>query len=555
MRSSFALLAIALVAGCSTGPDSYGRFPGLGGEVGTDGGIEISDASGDGTDTDPSSATDAWGESSTGEPLDPDGPHVAAIDITPTGLHANQGVALTLAEEGDVIDPALREAAMLHGRATLFFGTWTTVSSFEPRMIRGELHVAQIDGTEETLVSEVRVDGPSGAGQNDAHFTWMLDASQVQAATRWWVTLHEVELDPDGREATDAPRLPSMGDAALVDEDGDQRIRIVFVPIRHVYGACNQLAPSDAGVIEGHRRLMEMTYPTQQVEITVHPEFLYTGDATDLGGALTNLVSLRAFEVPEPDVYYYASIDPCQEPMQGGLGYVPEIPTSIEDAQWRAAIGVYYDWDPTFSEWTMVHEVGHNHGRQHVACAGTEAGTDPEYPIAGGATGVLGWGIHDGSFHAASATDYMTYCVEDLWTSSYAWSRTLEVIDALSGLTGAAPPPSHRDAVAIVVRDGSITAAAYVPGAAPIREEGSTRWRLADDRFASAAWQRDHVPDSDAEFFTVAAPAGLRDVVALELDTWQGTLQIPRDRIALRSGRAVDERTERVRPRVEVARE
>ena len=131
------------------------------------------------------------------------------------------------------------------------------------------------------------------------------------------------------------------------------------------------------------------------------------------------------------------------------------------------------------------------------------------------------------------------------------------MIDALSGLTGAAPPPSQRDAVAIVVRDGAITAAAFVPDAAPIREQGSARWRLAEDRFATAACQRDHVPDSDAEFFTVAAPAaGLHDVLALELDTPRGTLSIPRDRIArLGIRRAVDERTERVGPRVELERE
>jgi hypothetical protein len=541
-------IALVLCIGCYTGlPDGQRDVTAGIGSVGDDtlDPVTASAASETAGGSDSTSEDDGGldpstdDESSTGDPIDdPNAPREAAIDIAPTGLHVNQGIAVTLADAGTVLPGGTRTAKTVHGRRTLVFGTWTTTPAFVPRTIRAELHLAHVDGITETLVSETFVNGPSGAGESDAHFTWTIEPEQFPAGARWSVTLHELEPTSDGLPAPAAPRLPVSGDSELDDEDGNQRIRIVFIPYRHVFNGCERLAPSDAAILDGHRRAMEQQYPTQQVEITLHAEVSFGASMATGDAVLTNVVELRAAEAPAPDVYYYGFLWPCDPSTNyGGLGYVPYAPTTLEEAPWRAAVGIWYDFAPDFTYQTMVHEVGHNHGRNHVACAGTEGQTDPAYPIPGGATGVLGWGIHDGVFHPASNTDYMTYC-ENQWVSQYAWNHTLSVIDALTGAVGGAPPPSEAEppeAIALAVRDGEVTAATRIAGVTPRRAESIARWTMRDGSIAWTAVQRDLVPDSDAEFFTVGMPsAPLDDVEAFELDATAGAVVVPRAAIATR---------------------
>jgi hypothetical protein len=481
---------------------------------------------------------DTFGESSTGEDEPEDAEYMGALHITPVGLHVNQGVAVALAENGTPIVETTRSAPVVHGRRTLVYGTWTLNPEFVSRAIRGELHLLHADGTEETLVSVVFVDGPSGPNPSDPHFEWMLEPDQLPEGTRWFATLHELEPVPDGSEPLDAPSLPATGTAAF-DHGGDQKLRMVFVPYRHQRSGCDKTAPHDVATIDAYRQLMEMTYPTQEVEITVHPVRVFTANGSTLDGLLTDLLDLRAAEQPAPDVYYFGSIDSCEEPAHGGLGYVPFNPDTLEDAPWRVSVGAFYDWAPDFSLWTMVHEVGHNHGRDHVACAGNEGTTDPDYPVAGGAIGVMGWGIHDGEFRPGSATDYMTYCFEELWASSYAWWRTFDVIDALTAAVGSASlfdPDAGTGAVVLALRDGEVTTARHVPNLRPRHGQTTARWNLRDGRTRQTIAQRDRVPDSDAHFLTVAVPdEGMNEILTLDLQAEDGTHTIvPRHRIRTR---------------------
>lgn len=498
------------------------------GDVDTTGGTDGTDGSDELGDEDDESG-------STGDvPAGPESPYMPAIGIAPTGVHVNQGVAVAIADAGTAIAGGTRSARVIHGRRTLVFGTWTLAPDFVPHMIRAELHLVHADGTEEVVASEMLVQGASGPNEVDAHFTWTLEPAQLPAGTRWFMSLHELELAPDGMPPA-APRLPASGDSELDDEDGNQRIRVTFIPYRHQYGGCDRVAPSDAAIVDGHRRAMQQMYPTQQVEITVHPEVVFTGSMATLDATLMNTLDLRAAEAPAADVYYYGFLAPCEESNAGGLGYQPGNPTSVEDGWQRVAVGVYYDFALDYSYGTMVHEIGHNHGRPHVGCAGTEGTVDAAYPIPGGAIGVLGWGVEDGLFRSAAATDFMTYC-ENQWVSPYGWSRALTVIDALTVAVGGAPPPTPVDdgpgAAVLVVRDGEVTAATRIRELTPRRTEGTARWLLDDGSIEWATWQRDAVPDSDAEFFTVALSDRFDDATALELDTPHATIAVPRTGIA-----------------------
>ncbi|HWB78598.1 MAG TPA: hypothetical protein VG755_26720 [Nannocystaceae bacterium] len=545
LRAHCALAATVVLGGCYDGAsrdrtELSGGIATLGSSAGDAGDAGDASESGDddGTGDDDGSAADdgsddaaSAGESDDGDTTDGDGPPIAeygpAIDIVPIAVHVNQGVAVPVADDGVAIDPAQRTAPLVHGRRSLVFATWELAPTFVPRMIRAELLLAHADGTSEVVASEVMVDGPAGTAPEDRHFTWTLEPAQIPEGTQWSITLHELEENEPG--APPPPRLPTNGAVAFDDEDGEQRMRVVVVPYRHQYGGCNQVPPTDAATIDSFRKTMEMFYPAQSVEITVHAEVVYTDSMAVPDPVLAHTTALRGAESPDVDVYYYGLLMPCDaSTTYGGYGYVPLSPEGAGEAAYRVAIGIWYDFDPQFSYVTMAHEVGHNHGREHVACSGSEAGTDPAYPIPGGLTGVVGWGIHDGVFRPSTDADYMSYC-NQLWASPYGWSRTLAVLDALTAIVGTGGAPAQDGgAVLLAMHDGELTAAQYVEGLVPRRTDGAARIIGADGYPRTIAWERANVPDSTSTFVSVPmSNVELETLESLVIEHGDMTLTVP----------------------------
>jgi hypothetical protein len=86
------------------------------------------------------------------------------------------------------------------------------------------------------------------------------------------------------------------------------------------------------------------------------------------------------------------------------------------------------------SAFTMLHEVAHNHGRQHAPCVqgGTIAGVDPNYPQADGSTGVYGYdALGDNLLNPEDFTDLMGYC-RNQWLSAYTYSGLLNTVLAVN---------------------------------------------------------------------------------------------------------------------------
>jgi hypothetical protein len=68
---------------------------------------------------------------------------------------------------------------------------------------------------------------------------------------------------------------------------------------------------------------------------------------------------------------------------------------------------------------TLVHELGHNFGRPHVNCTGTEPKPDINYPYQAGLIGQWGLDISEGLlYNPLVYGDFMSYC-SDVWTSDY----------------------------------------------------------------------------------------------------------------------------------------
>ncbi|MEM6989417.1 MAG: hypothetical protein AAF721_02930 [Myxococcota bacterium] len=464
---------------------------------------ETGDTSGDGTDG--ASAPDGTGEAPASDdgPLDPDGPRLGASGIALSDVVVNQGVAVTLAQAETMVPQEARASAVLHGRRTHVRATWTTEPGFAPRPIRAELHLVHTDGTQETLVDVRTLGALSGPAHND--FVWDVPAEAIPPGTRWRITLHEDELAPDGLVDPQAPSLPAVGDSALDDAPGDKHMRLVLVPYRHQRAGCDQPFPLDVVTVDTFTQAMEMQYPVQEVDIEVHSEVVYTGPTGDLSEFLFEVTDLRTSEFPDPEVFYFGALWPCDAPLVGGLGYTPFEPASIAGDTIRASVGAYYESNPERVASTMVHEVGHNLGRRHASCDNGEDNVDPAYPVAGAAIGSEGWGIHDELFRAPSTHDFMSYC-DPAWVSAYGWGLAVDVLDQLRiNVEGAgAPSRDGVGATALLVRDGAVERAVPWPGFELGRHDGSATWQRPGAADEAAPWQVEALGDSGAELVIVA---------------------------------------------------
>jgi hypothetical protein len=79
---------------------------------------------------------------------------------------------------------------------------------------------------------------------------------------------------------------------------------------------------------------------------------------------------------------------------------------------------------------TMLHEIGHNHGRNHAPCVppgASIAGVDPEFPYDNAAIGVWGYDIRSDSLIEPDRPDIMAYCNEP-WFSDYTYEGLLSTV-------------------------------------------------------------------------------------------------------------------------------
>jgi hypothetical protein len=88
------------------------------------------------------------------------------------------------------------------------------------------------------------------------------------------------------------------------------------------------------------------------------------------------------------------------------------------------------------SAFTMLHEIGHNHGRPHAPCVPNGlsiADVDQQYPYQGGVIGVPGYiAASDQLIGADQATDVMGYC-RNQWLSDYTYRNLLDTVLQVNG--------------------------------------------------------------------------------------------------------------------------
>ena len=382
-----------------------------------------------------------------------------AHDIRLTRLTANQGVQVSLVEDGVEIPGEQYNTRIISGRRTLLRGLWTLHADFEPRELIGRLVLDYPDGTQIVQDFPQMVTGASGDG--GASFQWLLEPEEVVPGIQFRARVLESDPDYAGGEVSEPPPItPLSGRGTLEVYDVPLQMKVLLVPVQHEFEECVQTPEPTEEDVDVMRQQLEQSNPIQQAFLELGEPMIYTDPIGTAGegfvGVLSALAEHREEVMPADNVYIYGLLDPCDGFPPGLLGQANGIPGVVtpELAFQRISTGRWLGSGLPTSE-TFVHEVGHSQGRKHVFCSGGEGGIDTAYPHSGGRIGVWGFGIYDFVLRTPTgARDYMTYCSNE-WVSDYSWEQTLEVIEVLTSWDTEAPEIERELLlVGIVLPDG-----------------------------------------------------------------------------------------------------
>ncbi len=347
------------------------------------------------------------------------------IDITRVALY--QAVEAELFEAGEPLEAEERAVDVIQGRSALVRVFVTPKSGFAARELSARIHLTT--GGETTIVHHRRsVSAASTQASLDSTFRLQVPAAAIGADTTYYVEL--VECGGTASGTAGVARLPASGTAEL-DARKTGVVKVAFVPILHD----GLLPDTSATALKLYADAVMKEYPTVEVQTSVATQVNsgQTGVGVNLGNMLDVVRAKRSADGPAADVYYYGLVRPaatfnqyCQGGCTTGVAYV--IGTGGSSVSYRAGIGVGYANQT--SAGTFVHELGHNHGREHAPCG---VSGDANYPHSGGSIGTWGYDLVGATlYNPANYTDFMGYC-NPTWVSDYTYRALTERIVAVNG--------------------------------------------------------------------------------------------------------------------------
>lgn len=386
-------------------------------------------------------------------PPGPDAPGAIrlATGVALEGLAIFQGVRVGLFEAGA---PLPRNAPIVAGRRAVV-RAYIRPGTRAGDTFAGELELREGDRVVTVLRDERAIPFLSDDAAPETVLAFELPGELVTPTVSISVRLVEPAGDVPAAGAPHAARLPRDGSAHALDaEDDAAGLHLVLVPLRWDADGSGRLPDTSAAQLERFRALLTAVFPIVDLTIEVHAPVPWSdgytfGGNVDFGDVNTMLLDLRADDGAPSEAYYYALVQPeasfdayCGSSCVTGQSFVVDSPA---DGDYRVGSGVGFPGEDT--AWTMLHELGHEHGREHAPC--DAGGADPAYPYAGGALGVWGFDPRRGAFiDPSTATDFMGYC-EPVWTSDYTWGAIFDRTVAVSALA------AHTREDVILVRLGA----------------------------------------------------------------------------------------------------
>jgi hypothetical protein len=246
-------------------------------------------------------------------------------------------------------------------------------------------------------------------------------------------------------------------------------VKLVIVPIRYDADGSGRLPDTSQARLDLYTSRLEAQYPATEFQITVRDEGGWNYDVLangeGWGQLLAALAGLRYQDEPASDVYYYGLFDPTVSMAKFcGFGYCVAGLSNLPDpneASGRVSIGLGFSES---AAGTMVHELGHAHGRPHTPCGVDDA--PPGFPYAGGGVGTWGYDLQLNTLISPDTTfDFMGYC-DPTWVSDFTYRRLhdrIVYVNAAASLGGGGPAAARQAFRLLTVSpDGHATLAGTV---------------------------------------------------------------------------------------------
>ncbi len=259
-----------------------------------------------------------------------------------------------------------------------------------------------------------------------------------------------VDVNPDGAILEDRSndRYPASGRAAF-NFSNARPLQVVIVPILYLpWGYPTQFVPagyytSDYSYLTS---LPAKVFPVPNITYSIHSPVNYTPGSYNENldeywgngwiALLNQITAVHNFEDPGYNKVYYGLVNyvdahGCSTGCTIGIGWIGAGPGwGATSAGWTGSYN-----GATDATNTITHEVGHNFGREHVLCTGSENYPDGNYPYnsLGGSIGVWGLDVATGALKdPALYKDYMSYCEPYVWTSDYTFAGIKNYRDMVS---------------------------------------------------------------------------------------------------------------------------
>ncbi len=432
------------------------------------------------------------------------GPIVANLAIE--GVAVFQAVKVDVVKSGKLVATSSRNAPVVASRPALVRVYVKPGSGWRAREVTAEVRLVVGSKKFPVLRQAKTIRAASSDADLDSTFNLEVPGEDLPPGVRFQVALTAADGQavPEGTAAKG--RFPVDGSLGDLGAQVSGKLRVVVVPVRHQVGGTSHTPDVGAAQLALYEQTLMQRYPTSAVELDVHAPITWTQPIYYNGSGFSQLLSairnLRQTDGADDDVYYYGVVAPqgsmdafCPYGCVAGLSAVVD-----EDAPFlRASIGVGFSGRDAAI--TMVHELGHAHGRDHSPCGGTSY-VDGAFPYSTGEIGVWGYDAVGKKLIAPThGTDMMGYCPNE-WISDYTYNALFERISSVSASKHVAFAAKARYRIATVAPDGELSwddAESELPIALGAHGAGMLARYLAEDGTEVASrtarlFRFDHVP-------------------------------------------------------------
>ncbi|MEQ9324148.1 MAG: hypothetical protein RIF41_33610, partial [Polyangiaceae bacterium] len=358
-----------------------------------------------------------------------------AVDgVTMTKISIYQAVERPLMENGA---PGSSIAPVVANREALVRVFYDVDGSFNGQPVYARLTI----GDATPIEIQVTPSGSSSNGNLGSTINFDVPPEVLTLGAGFRVEL----MQPQGMATGTNPgaTYPAEGQADL-QLQASGVLKVTLVPVQYNADGSGRLPDTSAAQLQKYEDLFYAMYPITDIQLNVRQAVGWNGSLSSGGGGWSNLLNavadLRNSDNADFDEYYYGIFEPdsslgayCNGGCVLGLGFVG----GPSDEWAHSAIGIGFSGDTSVE--TAVHELGHNHGREHAPCGGV-SGADPSYPYNGAKIGAWGFNLLSGQLYGPNDhVDMMSYC-DPAWISDYNFQKIFDRVKFTVGANIYTPP-------------------------------------------------------------------------------------------------------------------